>query len=159
MWNIHVYYIFVNAVHVFHLSQAQYHVIRKSGTKDYITLGSVFRTVTVNSVSECASLCASTSGCQSSMLMGQSCSLHTQPCTCPGERISNNLTSRYKIFHAGEVIINTAWEDARTQCQENGMHLVAIESDIEQRAIAKMLATKGRLDFNVVHIVITYVNM
>ena len=140
-----LYYIFGAIILVTHLylNQAKYHVIRKSGTEDYITLGSVFRTVTANSASECASLCASTSGCQSSMLMGQSCSLYTQSCACPGERISNQLSSRYKIYHAADVTINTAWEDARRQCTDNCMHLVAIQSDTEQQAITSLLKGQG----------------
>ena len=73
---------------VINFNKGKYHVVRKSGTEDYIAQGSVFHTVTANSASECASLCASTSGCQSSMLIGQSCSLYTKSCTCPGERIS-----------------------------------------------------------------------
>ena len=125
--------------------EGKYHVIQKSDTSDYSTLGSVFRTVTANSAAYCVSLCASIRACQSSMLMGQSCSLYTPPSTCTGEKISTEISSQYKIFYTADVIVNTAWEDARIQCMDNGMHLVAINTDIEQQAITNMLTTQGNL--------------
>ena len=143
MWNLHIHYIIVHAVQLFQLSRAQYHVIQKSGTEDYITLGSVFRTVTANSASECASLCASTSGCQSSMLMGQSCSLYTLSCTCPGESISSHFSSQYKLFKLPHEISTTAWGDAWEECIRYGMHLLAIHTEAEQQAIEDMMAARG----------------
>ena len=128
---------------VIKFNKVKHYIIQTSDTEDYITLGSVFHTVTAISAPECASLCASTSRCQSSMLMGQSCSLHTQSCMYSGERISSQLSSRYQIFYAGEIIVNTAWQDAGRQCTENCMHLVAIESDTEQQAITNLLMGQG----------------
>ena len=145
MWNkLWVYTGMLYLLEGFSYAQGQYHVIRKSGTEDYITLGSVFRTVTVNSASECASLCASTSGCQSSMLMGQSCSLYTQSCTCPGEKISHQLSSHYKLFNQSLEASGTAVET----CAQHGMHLVAINSEIEQLAIKALVQSQCKYHHN-----------
>jgi hypothetical protein len=38
----------------------------------------------------------------------------------------------------------TAWVDAGAECEGLGMHLVAINSEVEQLAIADLLATRGK---------------
>ncbi len=143
MWLIHLSFAAIVLFSTLHMSYTQHHVIRKAGTDDYINLGSVFHTATANSRSECASLCASTSGCQSSMLMGHICSLYTQSCKCPGEKISDQLKSRYMLFRTAAVAVTTAWQDAEMSCMRHNMHLVAINSDIEQQALADWIRAKG----------------
>ena len=142
MWLAHLSFAAV-MLYIFPISYTQHHVIRKAGTDGYINLGSVFHTATANSRSECASLCASTSGCQSSMLMGHICSLYTQSCKCPGEKISDQLKSSYMLFRTAAVAVTTAWQNAEMSCMRHNMHLVAINSDIEQQALADWIRAKG----------------
>ena len=123
-------------------------IIRHSTESSEMIYKSVLESVThITSAAECAELCYNKTECRGSMLYSTTCLLYRKahcPCSSVSESISRDLPSRYKILKAA---VGQTWQDMSDTCQQQGMHLLAVNSQLEHDMIINKLITKyGKLD-------------
>ena len=118
-------------------------VKQSTRTHDAWKFQTVVGQVVTASAAECTEHCFNTPGCGGSMLHGQMCILYkTAQCMCHNDTVvlSPDLPSRYKISHAGA---GQSWQQANGICQQQGMHLLAINSQLEQDRMVQMIQDYG----------------
>ena len=101
-------------------------VTRSFTSSQVIIYDSLMKTAEpVSSAVECAELCYNKSECRGSMLYSTTCLLY-------GKAKRANSQLPYKIFKAD---VGETWQDMSDTCQQQGMHLLAINSQLEQATV------------------------
>ena len=120
-------------------------VIRDKSGQQHKTYKTLLESVTpITSKIECAELCYNKTECRGSMLYSTTCLLYRKahcPCSSVSESISPDLPSRYKILKAD---VGETWQDMSDTCQQQGMHLLAVNSQAEQDAIVRYVKDSFR---------------
>ncbi len=116
-------------------------VIRHRHTDNMYTMNDeILVQFTTTSPVECAQSCASRGDCKGSMLLGSTCVLYQKAqCMSPPNAvsISPDLPSRYQMMPYSAS--SKSLKDAMGVCQAQNMHLLAIESELEQKAIVQYI--------------------